>query len=90
MPGLEAEFGYSSSARPLRSRQMGEAIRRTFARQRIRAAERTAADSGRNDLTVVHDVPLLAEGGRANGYHLVIVETCRPSFSSSDWPASAA
>jgi hypothetical protein len=28
--------------------------------ERIRAAERTAADSGRNDLTVVHDVPLLA------------------------------
>jgi hypothetical protein len=58
--------------------------------ERIRAAERTAADSGRNDLTVVHDVPLLAEGGRADGYHLVIVMTCRPSFSSSDWPASAA
>jgi hypothetical protein len=40
----------------------------------MRAAERKAVDSGRNDLIVVHDVPLLAEGGRAaDGYDLVVV-----------------
>ena len=41
--------------------------------QWMRAAERMAADPARDDLIVVHDVPLLAENRRAGDFDLVIV-----------------
>ncbi len=39
----------------------------------MQAGERAAADSGRDGLVVVHDVPLLAEGGRRGDFDLVVV-----------------
>jgi dephospho-CoA kinase len=39
----------------------------------MRAAEHAAADPARDDLIVVHDVPLLAENRRAGDFDLVIV-----------------
>jgi dephospho-CoA kinase len=44
----------------------------------MRAAERAAADPARDDLIVVHDVPLLAENGRAGDFDLVIVVDVPP------------
>jgi dephospho-CoA kinase len=49
-------------------------------REWMRAAERTALQQGRDDLIVVHDVPLLAEGGRAGRYELVIVVDVPPEL----------
>jgi dephospho-CoA kinase len=46
----------------------------------MRAAERAAVDAARRDLVIVHDVPLLAEGGRAGGYDLVIVVDVPPEL----------
>ena len=44
----------------------------------MRAAERAAADPAREDLIVVHDVPLLAENRRAGDFDLVIVVDVPP------------
>jgi dephospho-CoA kinase len=44
----------------------------------MRAAERAAADPARDDLIVVHDVPLLAENRRAGDFDLVIVVDVPP------------
>jgi dephospho-CoA kinase len=44
------------------------------------AAERAAVDGARGDLVVVHDVPLLAEGGRASDFDLVIVVDVPPEL----------
>ncbi|HEY6789292.1 MAG TPA: dephospho-CoA kinase [Trebonia sp.] len=41
--------------------------------EHIRAAEDAAIAAGGDDLVLVHDVPLLAEGGRGSGFGLVIV-----------------
>jgi dephospho-CoA kinase len=46
----------------------------------MRAAERAAVDAAGADLIVVHDVPLLAEGGRAGDYDLVIVVDVPPEL----------
>jgi len=48
--------------------------------QWMRAAERAAADPARDDLIVVHDVPLLAENGRAGDFDLVIVVDVPPEL----------
>ena len=42
-------------------------------REWMQAGERAAADSGRDGLVVVHDVPLLAESRGRGGFDLVIV-----------------
>jgi len=44
------------------------------------AAERAAAGVGHGGLIVVHDVPLLAESGRADGFDLVIVVDVPPEL----------
>jgi dephospho-CoA kinase len=44
----------------------------------MRAAERAAAGPARDDLIVVHDVPLLAENRRAGDFDLVIVVDVPP------------
>ena len=41
--------------------------------ERIRAAEDAAIAAGGRDLILVHDIPLLAEGGRGGGFEEVIV-----------------
>ena len=41
--------------------------------EHIRAAEEAAIAGGGDDLVLVHDIPLLAEGGRSGGFDLVIV-----------------
>ena len=48
--------------------------------QWMRAAERAAADPARDDLIVVHDVPLLAENRRAGDFDLVIVVDVPPEL----------
>jgi dephospho-CoA kinase len=44
------------------------------------AAERAAVDSAGTDVIVVHDVPLLAENGRAGGFDVVIVVDVPPGL----------
>jgi dephospho-CoA kinase len=39
----------------------------------VRAAEDAAIAAGEDDLVIVHDIPLLAEGGRGSGFDEVIV-----------------
>ena len=46
----------------------------------MRAAEHAAADPARDDLIVVHDVPLLAENRRAGDFDLVIVVDVPPEL----------
>jgi dephospho-CoA kinase len=41
--------------------------------ERVQAAEDAAIAAGGDDLVLVHDIPLLAEGGRSGGFDLVIV-----------------
>lgn len=41
--------------------------------ERVRAAEDAAIAAQGDDLVLVHDIPLLAEGGRSDGFDLVIV-----------------
>jgi len=50
------------------------------AAERTAAAERVAAGAGHGGLIVVHDVPLLAESGRADGFDLVIVVDVPPEL----------
>jgi dephospho-CoA kinase len=49
------------------------AIVHPLVHERMREAEAAAARSGGDGVVVVHDVPLLAEGGRAGDFDLVIV-----------------
>jgi dephospho-CoA kinase len=42
-------------------------------REHVQAAEDAAIAAGGDDLVLVHDIPLLAEGGRSGGFDLVIV-----------------
>jgi dephospho-CoA kinase len=49
-------------------------------REWMGAAERAAVEGARGDLVVVHDVPLLAEGGRAGDFDLVIVVDVPPEL----------
>ncbi len=56
------------------------AIVHPLVREWMRAAERAAADPARGDLIVVHDVPLLAENGRAGDFDLVIVVDVPPEL----------
>lgn len=55
------------------------AIVHPLVREWMGAAER-AADAAGGDLIVVHDVPLLAESGRADGFDLVIVVDLPPEL----------
>jgi dephospho-CoA kinase len=56
------------------------AIVHPLVREWMGAAERAAVDGARGDLVVVHDVPLLAEGGRAGDFDLVIVVDVPPEL----------
>ena len=56
------------------------AIVHPLVREWMGAAERAAADAARGDLIVVHDVPLLAESGRNDGFDLVIVVDVPPEL----------
>jgi dephospho-CoA kinase len=49
------------------------AIVHPLVHERMRAAEQAAVQAGGDDIIVVHAVPLLAEGGRAGEFDLVIV-----------------
>jgi dephospho-CoA kinase len=49
------------------------AIVHPLVHEHIRAAEDAAIAAGGDDLVLVHDIPLLAEGGRNSGFGLVIV-----------------
>jgi len=54
------------------------AIIHPLVREWMSAAERAAVDGAGGDLVVVHDVPLLAEGGRGGDFDLVIVVDVPP------------
>ncbi len=56
------------------------AIVHPLVREWMGAAERAAADTARGDLIVVHDIPLLAESGRNDGFDLVIVVDVPPEL----------
>ena len=56
------------------------AIVHPLVRRWMTDAERTAAQAARGDLIVVHDVPLLAESRRADGFDLVIVVDVPPEL----------
>jgi dephospho-CoA kinase len=56
------------------------AIVHPLVREWMAAAERAAADAAHGDLIVVHDVPLLAESGRAGGFDVVIVVDVPPEL----------
>jgi dephospho-CoA kinase len=49
------------------------AIVHPLVHQHMRAAEEAAIAAGGDDVVLVHDVPLLAEGGRGSEFDLVIV-----------------
>ena len=61
-------------------RERLNAIVHPLVRQWMRAGERAAAGSGRDGLVVVHDVPLLAEGGRRGDFDLVVVVDVPPEL----------
>jgi dephospho-CoA kinase len=56
------------------------AIVHPLVREWMAAAERAAADAAGGGLIVVHDVPLLAESGRRDGFDLVIVVDVLPEL----------
>jgi dephospho-CoA kinase len=56
------------------------AIVHPLVREWMGAAERAAADAAHGGLIVVHDVPLLAESGLADGFDLVIVVDVPPEL----------
>jgi dephospho-CoA kinase len=62
------------------SRARLNAIVHPLVREWMGAAERAAMDGAGGDLVVVHDVPLLAEGGRAGDFDLVIVVDVPPEL----------
>jgi dephospho-CoA kinase len=61
-------------------RERLNAIVHPLVREWMRAGDRAAADSGRDGLVVVHDVPLLAEGGRRGDFDLVVVVDVPPEL----------
>ncbi len=61
-------------------RERLNAIVHPLVREWMRAGDRAAADSGRDGLVVVHDVPLLAEGGRRGDFNLVVVVDVPPEL----------
>jgi dephospho-CoA kinase len=62
------------------SRATLNAIVHPLVGQWMRAAERAAVDAADGDAVVVHDVPLLAENGRAGDFDLVIVVDVPPEL----------
>jgi len=54
------------------------AIVHPLVHEHMRAAEEAATKAGGPDAVIVHDVPLLAEGGRSAGFDLVIVVDVPP------------
>lgn len=54
------------------------AIVHPLVHEHMRAAERAAVEAGSQDAIVVHDIPLLAEGGRGSEFDLVIVVDVAP------------
>jgi len=62
------------------SRETLNAIVHPLVGEWMRAAERAAVAAARADLIVVHDVPLLAENGRAGDFDLVIVVDVPPDL----------
>ena len=60
------------------ARENLNAIVHPLVHERMRAAEQAAVQAGGDDLIVVHAVPLLAEGGRAGEFDLVIVVDLPP------------
>jgi dephospho-CoA kinase len=54
------------------------AIVHPLVHEHMRAAEQAAVQAGGDDIVVVHDVPLLAEGGRSAEFDLVIVVDVPP------------
>ncbi len=61
-------------------RERLNAIVHPLVREWMRAGDRAAAASGRDSLVVVHDVPLLAEGGRRGDFGLVVVVDVPPEL----------
>jgi dephospho-CoA kinase len=61
-------------------RERLNAIVHPLVREWMRAGDRAAAGSGRDGLVVVHDVPLLAEGGRRGDFDLVVVVDVPPEL----------
>ena len=61
-------------------RERLNAIVHPLVREWMRAGDQAAADSGRDGLVVVHDVPLLAEGGRRGDFDLVVVVDVPPEL----------
>ena len=60
------------------ARKKLNAIVHPLVHEHMRAAEQAAVQAGGDDLIVVHAVPLLAEGGRAGEFDLVIVVDLPP------------
>ena len=60
------------------ARKKLNAIVHPLVHEHMRAAEQAAVQAGGDDVIVVHAVPLLAEGGRAGEFDLVIVVDLRP------------
>jgi len=60
------------------ARKKLNAIVHPLVHERMRAAEQAAVQAGSDDVIVVHAVPLLAEGGRAGEFDLVIVVDLPP------------
>ena len=60
------------------ARRKLNAIVHPLVHEHMRAAEQAAVQAGGDDVIVVHAVPLLAEGGRAGEFDLVIVVDLRP------------
>ena len=60
------------------ARENLNAIVHPLVHERMRAAEQAAVQAGGDDVIVVHAVPLLAEGGRAGEFDLVIVVDLPP------------
>ncbi len=62
------------------AREKLNAIVHPLVRDWMRAAERAAVDEANGEVIVVHDVPLLAETGRAGDFDVVIVVDAPPEL----------
>jgi dephospho-CoA kinase len=62
------------------AREKLNAIVHPLVRDWMRAGERAAVDEANGQVIVVHDVPLLAETGRAGGFDVVIVVDVPPEL----------
>jgi dephospho-CoA kinase len=56
------------------------AIVHPLVHEHMRAAEEAAIEAGGQDTVLVHDIPLLAEGGRGSAFDLVIVVDVAPEI----------